>query len=399
MSSECVDSIPRIAPPFWVLVLIALGGTMAMHMFVPALPDAAQSLHAQAGQMQMAISIYIIGLAVGQLIYGPLSDSFGRRPLLMIGLIVYVVGGLIIALAPNLSCLLFGRLVQALGSCAGVALGRAIVRDTSDGGSSVSQLALLNLMVVMSPGFAPMIGGFVAGAWGWRIMFALLSLTGAFTLGVAWKLLPETRRAAHRTDAANLVADYRALLGSARFLGFAVGNGLATFSIYAFLSAAPFILVNELHLPLHLVGIYMGLMIAGMAIGNLITVKLAKRVCPVSLMRVGCTISFVCAFTLLCILLLGRLDVRTVVCGIVLFTCGSGMVNPVALANALSVNDRLIGSAAGLCGCIQYAVGAVCTTVAALGPSPAFSALLVLVIATATAQFAFFLALAKRPAR
>src|SRR3954463_15115575 len=111
-----------LAPPMWLLVLITISGTMAMHMFVPALPDAARALATTAGEMQMAISIYIIGLAAGQLCYGPLSDALGRRPLLMIGLGLYAAGSIAAAFAPNLGTLLAARLVQALGGCAGLAL-------------------------------------------------------------------------------------------------------------------------------------------------------------------------------------------------------------------------------------------------------------------------------------
>ena len=138
------DARAATAPPLWLLVIITVSGTMGMHMFVPALPQAAQGLAASAGQMQMAISIYIIGLAVGQLVYGPVSDAFGRRPLLMVGLSLYAVGGVAAALAPGLRTLLIARLLQALGGCAGLALGRAIVRDTTRADTAVRQLALLN---------------------------------------------------------------------------------------------------------------------------------------------------------------------------------------------------------------------------------------------------------------
>ena len=119
------------APPMWLRVLFTISGTMAMHMFVTALPDAARSLGTTPGQMQMAISIYIIGLAAGQLCYGPLSDALGRRPMLITGLALYALGSVAAAFAPNLGTLLAARLLQALGGCAGLALGRAIVRDTT----------------------------------------------------------------------------------------------------------------------------------------------------------------------------------------------------------------------------------------------------------------------------
>ncbi|RYY81785.1 MAG: MFS transporter, partial [Comamonadaceae bacterium] len=181
------------APALWLLVLVTLTGTMAMHMFVPALPDAARSLGSGPGPMQMTIGIYMVGLAVGQLFYGPLSDAYGRRPALMAGLTLYAFGSMLAACAPNLGTLLGARLLQALGGCAGVALGRAMVRDTQPpGGAAVRQLALMNLMVLVSPGLAPVVGGAVAAAWGWRGVFVVLALIGVATLWFAWWRLPET---------------------------------------------------------------------------------------------------------------------------------------------------------------------------------------------------------------
>ena len=141
--------------PIWLLVLITISGTLAMHMFVPALPDAATSLHVSAADMQLTISVYIIGLACGQLIYGPLSDSLGRRPLLLMGLSLYTGAGLVALLSQSIHVLVVARLIQALGGCAGLALGRAIVRDISEADDAVRSLALLNLMMMVGPGFAP----------------------------------------------------------------------------------------------------------------------------------------------------------------------------------------------------------------------------------------------------
>lgn len=383
-----------LAPPMWLLVLITISGTMAMHMFVPALPDAARSLGSTAGQMQMAISIYIIGLAAGQLCYGPLSDALGRRPLLMTGLALYTAGGIGVAFAPDLGTLLGARLVQALGGCAGLALGRAIVRDTTSSESAVRELALLNLMIMVGPGLAPVVGGAVSATAGWRAIFVLLATGGAATLFFTWRLLPETARPSGRLGVRTLVGDYRALLSSPRFVGFALGGGSATTCVYAFLSAAPFIFINQLHEPVHRVGIYSGLMVLGMAAGNAVTSVLARRVAAAHLLRVGNTLSLASGLVLMAIVLTGHLTLLSTLGVMLFFTCGCGMTSPSALAKAVSVNPRLTGSAAGLYGCTQMAIGAICTAAAATGRDPALSATIVMVVATALAQVAFTVALA-----
>jgi DHA1 family bicyclomycin/chloramphenicol resistance-like MFS transporter len=391
-------SASRTGPPLWLLVLITISGTMAMHMFVPALPDAARGLGTSTGEMQMAISLYIVGLAVGQLFYGPLSDAYGRRPLLMVGLALYTAAGLGAALAPGLHALLAARLLQALGGCAGLALGRAIVRDTSHANTAVRQLALLNLMIMVGPGLAPMVGGALAGSWGWRSTFLLLAAMGAVTLLFAWRLLPETGRPSGEFGVRTIWRDYRALLTSPRFVGLALGGGCATTSVYAFLAAAPFIFAQQLHQSLHAVGIYMGLMVLGMGLGNAITSRMSRSVTASRLLRIGSVLSLVGAGLLLAVTLLGQLTVASTLATMLVYTCGAGMSSPAALAKAVSVDVRLIGSAAGLYGCTQMAIGAACTTLAAIGSDPAVSAATVLFAASVLAQAALTVALRAEPA-
>jgi DHA1 family bicyclomycin/chloramphenicol resistance-like MFS transporter len=379
-------------PPRWLLVLITISGTMAMHMFVPALPEAARSLASTTGATEMAISIYVMGLAVGQLIYGPLSDAFGRRPMVLVGMGLYAAGGLAATLAPNLHILLAARLVQALGGGAGLSLGRAMVRDTTRSDAAVQELALLNLILLLSPGLAPVLGGAISSVAGWRAIFMVLTAVGVVSMAFAWRALPETGNPSGRFGVSTLVTDYRALLFSPRFVGFALGGGCATTSVYAFLTAAPFVFVNELHQPVGVVGIYSGLMMAGMAVGNVLTSRLVKRVRSESLLRIGNTLSLVSAIALLGILLLHHVNVANILGFMMMFTCGAGMVSPAALGKAVSVRPRLVGSAAGLYGFSQMAVGAICTAIAASGSNPAISALIVMASATAIAQVAITVA-------
>src|SRR6185312_9619140 len=184
--------------PLWLLVLITISGTLAMHMFIPALPAAGRDFGASVAAMQLTISVYILGLAGGQLVYGPLSDAFGRRPLLIVGLALYVVAGLAAAVATNVHTLVAARLFQALGGCAGLVLGRAIVRDTAPAGEAVRDLALLNLVMMIGPGLAPLLGPLLVVGLGWRSIFVLLAALGAATFLFSWRLLPETGRPTHR---------------------------------------------------------------------------------------------------------------------------------------------------------------------------------------------------------
>ncbi|WP_287812988.1 Bcr/CflA family efflux MFS transporter, partial [Pseudomonas sp.] len=291
--------------PLWLLVLITISGTLAMHMFVPALPAAAQALGVDSAAMQRTISVYILGLAFGQLAYGPLSDGLGRRPLLLVGLALYTVAGLCAAFAGDVHTLVLARLVQALGGCAGLALGRAIARDGAGLEDAVRDLALLNLMMMVGPGFAPLIGSLISEHLGWRAIFWVLASLGAITLLCTWRLLPETSTPSGQVSVRALARDYGLLLRSPVFLGFAVGGGCMTTAIYAFIAAAPFIIGTELHRPLSEVGLYLGMLIIGMSVGNALTRRLIRTVSADRLLLAGAWLSILSALCLLAVVTAG----------------------------------------------------------------------------------------------
>lgn len=379
--------------PLWLLVLVTFSGTLAMHMFVPALTVAAQSLHVDAATIRMTISVYIFGLAVGQLVYGPLSDVFGRRPTLLAGLALYTAGGLAATLAPDVGVLVAARLVQAAGGCAGLLLGRAIVRDTAESNDAVRRLALMSLMTMVGPGLAPLAGGLLAGAFGWRAIFVLLTALGVLNFTVSWRLLPETGKPSGNISARGVARDYRALLGSPRFVGFAFGGGCATTSFYGFIAAAPFIFINQLHRPIREVGLYLGLLVVGVSLGNILASRLVGRVTIERLLMAGNLISLAAASVLLAALLAWQPGAFALEALMIVYCVGAGLCSPAVSTLSISVDPRLIGSAAGLYGFTQMTIGALCTTLAGLGHDPALAAAAVLVGAALLAQASFRVAL------
>jgi MFS transporter, DHA1 family, multidrug resistance protein len=220
---SAADTGARPSPkvPLWLLALFTFSGTLAMHIFVPALPHAAMDLGAGMGTMQMTVSLYILGLAVGQLMYGPVSDRFGRRPTLMAGLALHAVSGLAAALAPGAHTLIAARLFQALGGCAGLVLGRTIVRDTGSSQEAARRLALMNLMVTVGPAVAPLVGSALASTLGWRSIFFLLCAFGLANLVFTWRLLPETGQRVSHAGGATFIRHCLQLLSSPAFLGYA----------------------------------------------------------------------------------------------------------------------------------------------------------------------------------
>jgi MFS transporter, DHA1 family, multidrug resistance protein len=335
------------APPLWLLALITFSGTFAMHIFVPALPIVALDLHASISTVQMTVSLYILGLAVGQLFYGPLSDRFGRRRVLIAGLVIYTASGLAAALAPTIHVLICARLFQALGGCVGLVIARAIVRDTSEPKDTARRLALMNLMVTLGPGVAPVIGNLMAYSLGWRSIFLFLCLLGIANFILTATRLSETG-ARTNTDLGILARNYWSLLVSPRFIGYSVGGGCATTSVYAFIAVAPFVFVNELHRPPHEVGIYLAILIAGIWIGSMLASRLIHRLPMVPLLIGTNSISVAAVAILLGGILAGHLSLWLAVSTVFIFSVGVGTAAPMALTQAISVNPYVVGSASVL---------------------------------------------------
>ena len=363
-----------------------------MYLFVPALPGAALDLGATTGAMQLTVSLYVLGLALGQPVYGPLSDRFGRRPVLVGGLVLYTLAGLVACLAPNAEVLIVARLFQALGGCAGLVLGRAIVRDTSEAKLAAQRLALLNLMVTVGPGLAPLLGSAVVATAGWRLALVLLCLLGVANLAFTWRLLPETGMRAAPPDGPTLLRDYLRLLRSPVFMGYAVCGGCMTTAAYAFFGSAPFIF-RELGRPEHEAGIYLAALIIGISIGNWVASRLVARVAIDRVLLLAGAMSLASTLVLLGVVLAGRLSVPWAMGCMFVFTLGVGIGGPSALAQAISLNPRVTGSASGIYGFVQMAVGAMCSGLAGLGRDPALSAALVLAGAAFAGQLALRMAL------
>jgi DHA1 family bicyclomycin/chloramphenicol resistance-like MFS transporter len=311
---------------------------------------------------------------------------------LIAGMAVYALAGLAAALAPGIQALVTARAFQALGGCAGMVLGRAIVRDGASAADAARRLALMNLMVTVGPGIAPLIGTALVATTGWRSIFVALALLGLVNLGLGWRLVPETSGGGGQ-GMGTVLRSYRQLLVSRRFLGFAIGGGCATTAMYAFIGAAPFIFVHQLHRPAHEVGPYLALNILGLWLGSLTASRLLGRVPMRRLMVGGNLVSGLGAAAFLAAALGGVLNVPLTVLPMAVFTFGAGLASPAALTEALSVNPLVAGSASGLYGFAQMGIGAVCTALAGLGGDPALAASVVLVGAAVVAQAAFWVAL------
>src|SRR4051812_27677493 len=180
----------RAKAPFPLLVAMTACGTLGMHVIIPALPATARALDMSISTAQLTITLYLIGLAAGQLLYGPISDRFGRRPVLLAGLLLFTVASIATALASNAAILIGARILQSLGGCAGLVLGRAAVRDAAAPDKAAGQLALLGLVLAMIPAIAPALGGYVTAYVSWRGSYVLLAVVGGPSLLGCGPLMP-----------------------------------------------------------------------------------------------------------------------------------------------------------------------------------------------------------------
>jgi DHA1 family bicyclomycin/chloramphenicol resistance-like MFS transporter len=384
----------RSRAPFWLLVAVTATGTLAMHILIPVLPLAAADLSVSRRAIQQAITLYLFGVASGQLLYGPISDRVGRRPTLIAALILYVAAGAVAGWAATIGTLLIARVLQALGGCGGLVLGRAIVRDSAGPGDATARMALLTMVQSLAPGVGPAVGGLVGAWFGWRSIFVLLVALGLVTLAGVVLALPET--AASRGSGRMLRA-YPQLLRSRTFCGYLFGGAFTSTTFFAYLTASPFIFTDMLHRPASEVGLYYLVVLSGVPIGSFTSSRLARRVPSILLLRATSAVALAGALLFFFVAAIGSLTVVTVLGPMILFSVGVGAASPVAITAAISTDLHLIGAASGLYGFMQMANGAVCTLTVGLIPAdPAFAAATVLLAGLLLGQ-SFFL-LATRPA-
>ena len=382
--------------PFVLIVAITACGTLGMHLIIPALPDTARALGVSAATIQLTITLYLIGLAIGQLLYGPVSDRFGRRPVLLAGLALFTLAGIAATAAPNAWTLVIARILQSIGACAGLVLGRAIVRDSAAADRAAARLAMLTLVMSAAPAVAPVLGGYATAWLGWRAAFALLAIVGAATLTCAVLLLPETNALQSSVRTSLLLGAVR-LFRARAFCRYVLGGACTTTSFYAFMAASPFILVDLLHQSTERVGLFYLLLMAGVAAGSLSANRVAGRISTQVALRLANGIAIAGAAAFMLADLTGWLNVVSVIAPVVVFMVGAGMASPFALSGAISVNPRAVGSASGLYGFTQMAYGALCTVIVEVWrPGSVFTVAVVLLVSALLGQAALSLAV-RRP--
>lgn len=376
----------KASRPFWLLAILTGSGTLGVHIFAPALPLVAREFDASTAGTQLTVSLYIIALAVGQVVYGPISDRLGRRPVLIGGLALYIVAGALSAVAPSLAWLLAARVLQAFGGCAGLVLGRAIVQDTARGLDAASAMARLNVAILAAPAIAPIIGVWLGESFGWRSIPVLLSLVGTLALLGTVFLLSET--VVKNSEPARL-SEFAVMLRNPRFSATVVGGALATGTLFALYAVAPFVLIDQLDRPFSEIGFYFSAFIAGIATGSLLANRFVRTIGFRRLIAMATLAEAFAGLGLLALVLTDTLTVATFVGAGVVYSVMAGVMGPLSLAIAAGTTEHLKGSATGVYGFTQMSIGAACVTLAGIGSNPTLSLALVLAFA-GTSGFLIF---------
>ena len=352
---------PRRAIFFIIIVSTALG-PMATHIVLPSIPGLVRVFDSDFVTVQLTLTLYLAAFALAQLVYGPVSDRIGRRPALLAGLGLYLAGSLICLLSPTIEMLIAGRVVQAVGGCAGMVLGRAMVRDLYEQARAASLIAYVTMAMVLAPMMSPTIGGFLDEWFGWSSIFQFLFGLGAAVLLAAALLLPETH--GEPTDgpgALSMVRSYGKILGQRAFLGYSFQIVFSMGVWMSFVGGAPFVTIELQGLSPSEFGLYFISVSGFFAAGNFTAGRISQQVGSNRMIAMGSWVVIASMAMLGFNTFAGELDTFSLFLPAMVMSFGQGLSLPNAMAGAVSVDPRHIGAASGLTGFMQMTSAAICT--------------------------------------
>jgi DHA1 family bicyclomycin/chloramphenicol resistance-like MFS transporter len=384
--TECTSTTapPSTAPTrrTGLLVTLVLGGLtatppLAMDMYLPSLPEVTRSLHAPAATVQLTLTACLAGMALGQLVVGPMSDRWGRRRPLLTGLAVYLVATALCALAPNVETLVAFRLAQGLAGAAGIVIARAVVRDLYDGVAMARFFSTLMLISGVAPIVAPLIGGQILRVTDWRGVFVVLTAVGALLGALVWARLPETlptatgappaeeepgARGRHRGGIGEALGSMRRLLADRAFAGYMIAGGFAFAALFAYISASPFVIQEIYGASPQTFSLLFGLNSVGLVVAGQVNGKvLVGRVSLDKVLATGLAVTVLAATALLLMSTgaFGAVGLAPVAAALFVLMSAMGITLPNAQSLALLRTRHAAGSASALLGTSSFLVGAV----------------------------------------
>ncbi len=341
------------------LIMATVSAMMSTHLYTPSMPYLSNYFQTTPAVVKLSLSLNALAFGCMQIVYGPLSDRFGRRPIMLVGMVGFSLASLICALAQSISQLIVMRIGQGIFSAAEAVLVYAIIHDYFKDADMVRVLAIYGMAVALAPATAPIIGGYIHVWLGWRANFILIALCGALTALLIWRVLPETST----SDGSNIqirqiLRDYGNLLQNRPFMNYALMTGTGSGFIMAMVTAGPFILISYLAVPVQYYGLFMLGPVSAYIISNLITRQLAGRYDVVMILKTGILISAIGAVSLALIIFSNNVSIAGLVSTFSLITFGLGPVWAIAPMKALNTTDRPTGIASAMINTVPMIMGA-----------------------------------------
>ncbi|WP_312935836.1 multidrug effflux MFS transporter [Pseudomonas sp.] len=344
-----------------VLILGALSafGPLAIDFYLPAFPAMAQAFATDAQHIQTTLAVYFLGLSLGQLVYGPVADRYGRRGPLLFGVALFMLASLACAYAPSLEALIAARFVQALGGCAGMVLSRAIVSDSCDAVQSAKVFSQLMLVMGLAPILAPMLGGVMVNSVGWQSIFLVLALfSGGCLIAVARGLPESLPKHIARAPLAGAAGQYLRLLRDRVFIGHALTGGIAIAGMFAYIAGSPFVFITLYGVPAEHYGWLFGINAAGFILTAQVNARLLTRFGPTALLAKAVWVYLAGGVLLLLMAALHPKQLWPLLVPLFVCMASLGCIIPNASACAMAGKGGRAGSASALMGCLQFSVAA-----------------------------------------
>jgi MFS transporter, DHA1 family, multidrug resistance protein len=343
-----------------LLVLSALmaSGPIATDLYLPALPSLARALHAEHGSIELTISSYLIGFSLGQLLWGPVGDRYGRRMPIALGLVLFVIGSAGCALSDTIGEMIGWRVLQALGACAGPVLARAMVRDLYARERAAQMLSTLMTVMAIAPLVGPLLGAQILALWSWQGIFwtiggcGLLALAGLLTLP---ETLPADRR--NSQPLIRALGDYLELASNPKLIGYALAGGFFYCGIFAYIAGTPFAYIDYYHVPPQAYGLLFGLAIVGIMGANLLNTRLATRFGSDRVFRFGTAVAALAGVVAALDARFGWGGLTGLAVSLLLYTSVSGLIVANSVAGALAAFPHKAGAASALVGAMHYGSG------------------------------------------
>lgn len=353
---------PIAKPTLAVLVAISALQPLALNLVAPAAPNLSRHFSASYATIQLTLTLFLVAVALTQLVSGPLSDRFGRRPCVNAGIALFVVGSLLGAIAPSIEWLLLARVLQGAGSGSVFALSRAIIRDTASRDEAASQIATVTMVMVVAPMVAPWLGGQIETRFGWRMILWFMTAIGAIVLLLTLARLPETApNTGLRTPLLGVFRAFPELARNRVFVLNVIAVSTSSSAFFAFIAAAPYIVVETMGRGSDVYGAYFILNALGYMLGNFAMARLVVRLGAPRMVHLGLVISTLAITIAVPLALRQDWSPLMLFLPLAINAIGNGMTIPGSTAEALSARPELAGSAAGLMGAIQLGLSALMT--------------------------------------